>query len=179
MRRRTWRRPLRREEVRWSLTLVFLTLASIWVFSGWARLWLVAGKLLAGVEGGRLMALYAPHSPSPPWSFGARARMPILRTPLPASAMASYDYWIHSDCGGRWRWTGGVMLASKSKTGVYSAAVPLWIPALAVFIPTALVWRTDIIIARRRWHAGQCLKCGYDRAGLPEDFPCPECGSWR
>jgi hypothetical protein len=31
----------------------------------------------------------------------------------------------------------------------------------------------------RRWQlrkAGRCEKCGYDRSGLANDAPCPECG---
>jgi hypothetical protein len=41
-------------------------------------------------------------------------------------------------------------------------------------VPTLLMFRTDC----RRAKSGHCPKCGYSRAGLPMDRPCPECGQW-
>jgi hypothetical protein len=54
--------------------------------------------------------------------------------------------------------------------------IPLWLPTLAGFVPTALAWRLDTL-ARRRARLNLCPKCRYDRAGLAVDARCPECGN--
>jgi hypothetical protein len=39
------------------------------------------------------------------------------------------------------------------------------------------VWQIPLALRRwRRRHRGQCVKCGYDRAGLAAGAACPECG---
>ncbi|HEX2839473.1 MAG TPA: hypothetical protein VHN77_15255 [Phycisphaerales bacterium] len=66
--------------------------------------------------------------------------------------------------------------AWNSKTTHDLWLVPLWFPFLLVAVPTALVWRSDIITARRvKMYA--CPTCSYPRAGLAPSSPCPECGS--
>jgi len=54
--------------------------------------------------------------------------------------------------------------------------VPLWLPAIAVLIPTTIAWRLDSL-ARRRARLNFCPKCSYDRTGLAAGAVCPECGS--
>jgi hypothetical protein len=54
--------------------------------------------------------------------------------------------------------------------------VPLWFPALLCLLPTAYAWRVEAVL-RRRARASLCPACGYDRAGLPADAVCPECGT--
>lgn len=53
-------------------------------------------------------------------------------------------------------------------------SVPLWLPAIVglVLIRRASSRRTR----RRREWLGRCVSCGYDRAGLSQASPCPECG---
>jgi len=65
----------------------------------------------------------------------------------------------------------------RSNRGVYDRLieVPLWTPALASHIASALAWRLDTLARRREKH-GACPSCGYDRAGLAPSSPCPECG---
>ena len=53
--------------------------------------------------------------------------------------------------------------------------IPLWCPFLIALSSTTIAWRPDLLAARRAWK-GYCVKCAYDRAGLPPDAPCPECG---
>jgi len=58
--------------------------------------------------------------------------------------------------------------------------LPVW-PGFAIntLFYAAIAWGLWLIppaIRRRlRRRAGKCVKCGYDRRGLPEGAPCPEC----
>jgi hypothetical protein len=63
----------------------------------------------------------------------------------------------------------------ESRPGWTQVSLPLWLPLLLIAIPTALLWRRDHILTKRA-KAGRCSKCGYDRAGLAQTKPCPECG---
>jgi hypothetical protein len=75
----------------------------------------------------------------------------------------------------------------ESDIGAVARFVSLWIimPILFVIIPGVLIvagstsarrWVKNERLNRRR-RRGQCLVCGYDRRGIPEGAPCPECGS--
>jgi predicted amidophosphoribosyltransferase len=49
--------------------------------------------------------------------------------------------------------------------------VHLWLPFLAVLVPTAYLWHRD----RRRTPMGHCPHCGYDLRGAVSPR-CSECG---
>jgi hypothetical protein len=49
--------------------------------------------------------------------------------------------------------------------------IPLWLPLLALLLPTLLLWYVD----RRRFPPGHC-RCGYNLTGLTSGR-CPECGA--
>lgn len=55
-------------------------------------------------------------------------------------------------------------------------ATPLWIPFVLIALPTAYLWKQDLVAARRV-RAGLCRKCKYDRSGLSPSAPCPECNA--
>jgi hypothetical protein len=52
----------------------------------------------------------------------------------------------------------------------------------ALFLSTALMtfvaWPHHPSRASRRANMGHCVKCNYDRRGLPATNPCPECGAF-
>jgi hypothetical protein len=54
-------------------------------------------------------------------------------------------------------------------------SIPLWALAAAGTLPTTAAFLLD---ARDRRRAGlnHCPRCNYDRAGIPSESPCPECG---
>lgn len=55
------------------------------------------------------------------------------------------------------------------------AALPVWVPSVALGVPGGcLLWSS--IRARRRAQHGHCNSCGYNLAGLAFDVKCPECG---
>jgi hypothetical protein len=54
--------------------------------------------------------------------------------------------------------------------------IPFWVVAAAGAVPTAAAWRFDAF-ARRRARTGHCPACNYDRTGIPDASPCPECGT--
>jgi hypothetical protein len=58
----------------------------------------------------------------------------------------------------------------------YELLVPLWMPIAPVLLVTAIAWRLDTS-ARRRARTNHCLRCNYDRTGLPIGTVCPECGA--
>ncbi len=107
------------------------------------------------------------------------------------------DYWIELNCGavefidwnkhkaahygllGKWHYGGplsvrersGLVRPNRSILGLAAGVlIPLWMPLVAVGLPTALLWYRD-----RRPPKGHCQTCGYNLSGLPEPR-CPECG---
>ena len=69
------------------------------------------------------------------------------------------------------RWHAGLLCAWNRTSREYG--VSLAYPVLLTSIPAALLWYAD----RRCFGPGRCPKCGYDRAGIAADSPCPECGT--
>ena len=64
------------------------------------------------------------------------------------------------------------LLDEHSTGGWHTVIFPLWMPAVFVTLPTAILWMLD----RRRIPAGHCRKCGYDLTGNVSGR-CPECGT--
>ncbi len=70
----------------------------------------------------------------------------------------------------RWRVTAG------SHRSLIYIAVPLWIPWTCCF-PFAFWFYRDHRREKMRRIIGRCRACGYDRSGLPQSAPCPECAA--
>jgi hypothetical protein len=71
-----------------------------------------------------------------------------------------------------WAWYQRPRLVLNSPSKDSYAFVPLWVPFLLVFIPTAYLWYRD----RRHIPPGHCQRCGYDLT-RNESGRCPECGT--
>lgn len=54
--------------------------------------------------------------------------------------------------------------------------IPLWIPLIPLLGSAVILWSRQIVAARSIV-GPPCKSCGYDRAGLPADAKCPECGT--
>lgn len=70
-------------------------------------------------------------------------------------------------------WPGGATVTFAGWT--LGATVPYWAlvaGGLAVMLPLMVRRRRRLV----RERTGKCLSCGYDRAGIAADVPCPECG---
>lgn len=63
----------------------------------------------------------------------------------------------------------------RSRMGV-QVVVPLWLPWLFAMGISILLFR-DHFREKRERRLGCCPACGYSRAGLAPDAPCPECGT--
>lgn len=109
-----------------------------------------------------------------------------------------YRGTFDSDEAKRFSYPGGIVLARSglrgqmyqvspgSFTSVRPALIlpfkPLW-PGFAVnTLLGALLWWVPIaglqtFVSFRRRRRGRCSRCGYDRAGIPPQAPCPECGT--
>lgn len=63
--------------------------------------------------------------------------------------------------------------AAGTKLHAWRVFLPV---GVLLLIPAIIFWRGDLI-ARRRSRSGRCLRCGYDRRGIPAASVCPECGA--
>ena len=68
--------------------------------------------------------------------------------------------------GARWR----------NQPGFTNVVVPIWILVVPAAMSAIVLWRLDRIAwLHQRPHL--CVKCLYDRTGLPGAVVCPECGT--
>lgn len=65
---------------------------------------------------------------------------------------------------------------ADSRPSGRSVWIPLWIPGLAA-IGASIWFYRDHQREKMRGFIGCCRACGYDRSGLAESAPCPECGA--
>src|SRR5262245_27824480 len=79
--------------------------------------------------------------------------------------------WHSSALDERWIWPKRFSQLVRGGE-VTNLSFPLWIPFLAILLPTLLLWRLD----RRRHPPGHCPRCGYNLNGLTSGR-CPECGA--
>jgi hypothetical protein len=141
------RRTRLRRVVKWAGVLACVLIASMWTFTLWG-----------GVA----------YTSSPPSAWGAgffRGTFSVANL-LPEhvsdagwsswTAELAYPYWLPLR-----------QVVPRTFVAYY---LPLWIPFLAIGVPTAwLFWRD------RGPRAGHCV-CGYSLTGRAGGAPCPECG---
>jgi hypothetical protein len=163
------RRPSRRSAgVCWTVTVLAFVVCAVWVASFWVaarRSWgagvsilLDAGEI--GVSQGTLYWLT--------WNSGSalggfqKGSIVDYEVAVGYSWGPSVSSWWPPH-GGRW-------VAANHGAGW----VPLWPPTAILALLAAWLWRRHFV-RRRLLRSGHCA-CGYDRAGLADDAPCPECG---
>lgn len=146
MRTTTWR------NLRWTLLAASVLLFGIWLLSGFGQtVWTTpdGGSTIWLKTGGVGLELAPPGRSSPGLSrksFG---------TSLPTFHFMRPFFYTSPHFSG---WT------------------PIWPVPLLVAVPTAYLWRRDLM-ASRRARAGACPSCGYNRLGLVPSAPCPECNA--
>jgi hypothetical protein len=145
------RRGALRRWLRWGGIAVALNLVALWAVSAFASIYYVfpGGRFECGIGEGVLGFAFGPPMP-PPYPEGWLISLASSRKRLPFV----------------WR--------PRLEKGVVAhfVDVPLWIPLVAVAGLTTWRWRADRLPGT---HA--CKTCGYDRHGLADDAPCPECGA--
>lgn len=148
---------------RYSLTLLFLTIAAAWAWRsirpdpnpGWPLWWTI--------HRGHLVIQNTVWTLGPS-NWGSNFTYDRVRAP-------DYDRWWPSYTRDGDYYMGG--RSGKEFGWLYELVIPLWIPLLATGLPATLLWRTALLCRHPRGH---CPHCGYDLATLPT---CPECGRPR
>jgi hypothetical protein len=77
-----------------------------------------------------------------------------------------------------WEWSSFYMrnpVPSYDGTDCY-LRIPFW-PLVPLLLTASVMLGWREVRDNRRVRAGRCRSCGYDRRGLAEDAPCPECGA--
>lgn len=83
--------------------------------------------------------------------------------------------WFSIEDASHWRFAGlGVEGFTRGGTTGSALFIPHWL-VIALASTPWLFWRLNRAARRRR--SGHCARCGYDRAGLAPEAPCPECGT--
>ena len=162
----------KRRTLGWTLLILGLLVAAVWVASGWC-----------GIGYGS----------ADTWSSFHRGTVTV--TQIEKRNTFIYPLGLSGQSSGtlipQWEWTGeggdisSPLLVERRTIGVawyYRQlglcrvyGVVLWPIPLLLWIPAALLLRSGIL-ARRRAVKGQCAKCGYSLAGLADGAACPECG---
>ncbi|MGE3109561.1 MAG: hypothetical protein AB7G11_11215 [Phycisphaerales bacterium] len=97
--------------------------------------------------------------------------------PYSPSRTRSWDDQWHLSRWDEWRLgrTGWYTTTGAGETSRV-VSIPLWLVAVVVAIPAGVSSLAALRAARRR-RRGRCIRCGYDRRGLIDQAPCPECGA--
>lgn len=77
--------------------------------------------------------------------------------------------WTRTQGAPSWRLWFAFRDISPRPIAAWESFIPVWAPFLLCALPTALLWH------KRRVGSGDC-PCGYSRAELGGNAPCPECG---
>ena len=140
----------------WTLLLLGLLVAGVWVASGWWYAWLTVERDVTSTQLGVRFGIL-----SLDWDAGWSETAVSLRS--------------EADWGPVW----DLQPIRSGRRGVPLDAefieIALWPIPLLLWTPAALLLRSGIL-ARRRAMTGECGKCGYDLARLGADAKCPECG---
>lgn len=148
---------------RWTAWVLAVLLPAMWVASMW---WTIVLTIPGGVRGpqaviclggGGFSVAYVSHIERT--DIGALARHIFHRTP--------YGLALETDS----------LIASKiQEHGVTGAFIPVWMPWL-IAIGASIWFFRDHQREKMRRIIGRCPACGYDRSGLPQSAPCPECAA--
>ncbi|MBL8762113.1 MAG: hypothetical protein JNL50_12510 [Phycisphaerae bacterium] len=106
-------------------------------------------------------------------AMGTQITLVVRRTPLQLSksgwaahVQAESGPWVRARLD--WRWLPSILSARPA----WGVTLPSWLPLAVGWV----AWR----LGRRCGagnRAGCCPACGYDRSGLADSAPCPECGA--
>jgi hypothetical protein len=160
----------KRRAAGWTLLLLGLPVAGVWVASGWWRFSLGTTHRWLGCSRG--CVVYGRST-----AVGSSVTAKCVFQPQ-APGDVGFEWWF--DWGPKRGFQIGETVfygvTRDSDYGEYREfAALLWPVPLLLWAAGVPVLRSGIL-ARRRAHAGLCGKCGYSLAGLVAGAPCPECG---
>ena len=143
-----YRRPSRlRRVAKWVGLGVYVVILCLWALSSWFFVHYNGANGNHSLGFGQVLFNAQVQGDFDKWNYGE-----IIQTP----------WWIR---------IGLVHPLTLVQNGVRAWIIPLWIPFLAVAIPSAILWRQD-----RRPRKGHCPHCGYNLTGN-ESGVCPECST--
>jgi hypothetical protein len=166
--------PRIRKTIKWGGAAVTVLLVVVWIGSGWyAWYWQRKDGTAIGVAHGLFWVTISDFKYD--WTrMGApRHRFGPLSTFVP-----DFGLEIYVDPGVGPRFYDNTASASGGNGPLTTSSRGYFIWPLAAFslMATGLAWGLDSV-ARRRARVGRCPKCNYDRAGIPGNAKCPECGT--
>ncbi len=155
----TFPRLITRRRAKWVGVVAAITCVALFVATIWIEPTVWAGDedfgLLLQARRGQVSGGFR-------FGDGDGREVPYAHARIKKSTPIEIDVWFHFD---------KIRIESVLVTNTtYFFAVPLWLPMIAIVIPTAYLWHTD-----RRAKPWQCAKCRYDLRGL-DGGVCPECG---
>lgn len=165
----------KRKAAGWTLLILGLLVAAVWLWSGWGIRRVRVGNFSAGCFQGHLHVIWLAVPPTDSsgvdqWTLAeqasAKAVWMILDQTDEYARLPRLTFTGKSDLA--------LALEGMELDGPLHE-LPAWPIPLLLWTPAAALLCSGYL-ARKRAITGMCKSCGYELAGLSSDAPCPECG---
>jgi hypothetical protein len=156
--------PLIARVVTGSFALFTVFLVAFWIGTAWFGLYRVGNNWAVGLDAGRVVVLRQYPTEIIWGSAGATG-------PFSTPSLGRTTGWCVTRQPIYVSW--GLRSAGSFPGAPWRSATPLWMLIVPALLATMAAGRWSKATRRK---ANLCLKCDYDRSGLPAGAKCPECG---